>query len=84
MGSQEKGGDFTHRGGREQANTEYDRNAFSGGYGYQRAGHEFGLNYSNTDLGHTGTPALPMDIAYVRGGAVGHASRLGFRGWRFT
>jgi iron complex outermembrane receptor protein len=67
-GSQEKGGDYTVKDGTEQANTEYDRNAFSGGYGYQRAGHEFGLNYSNTDLGVTGTPALPMDIAYVKGG----------------
>jgi len=67
-GSQEKGGDYTVKDGTEQANTEYDRNAFSGGYGYQRAGHEFGLNYSNTDLGNTGTPALPMDIAYVKGG----------------
>ncbi len=67
-GSQEKGGDYTHRGGREQANTQYDRNAFSGGYGYQRDGHEFSLNYSNTDQGVTGTPALPMDINYVRGG----------------
>ena len=67
-GSQEKGGDYTVKDGTEQANTEYDRNAFSGGYGYQRAGHKFGLNYSNTDLGNTGTPALPMDIAYVKGG----------------
>ena len=67
-GSQEKGGDYTHRGGREQSNTQYDRNAFSGGYGYQRDGHEFSLNYSNTDQGVTGTPALPMDIDYVRGG----------------
>ncbi len=67
-GSQEKGGDYTVKDGTEQANTEYDRNAFSGGYGYQRAGHEFGLNYSNTDLGTTGTPALPMDINYVKGG----------------
>ena len=67
-GSQEKGGDYTVKDGTEQANTEYDRNAFSGGYGYQRAGHEFGLNYSNTDQGVTGTPALPMDINYVRGG----------------
>jgi len=67
-GSQEKGGDYTVKDGTEQANTEYDRNAFSGGYGYQRDGHEFGLNYSNTDQGVTGTPALPMDINYVKGG----------------
>ncbi|HHZ70949.1 MAG TPA: TonB-dependent receptor [Methylococcaceae bacterium] len=67
-GSQEKGGDYTVKGGTPQENTQYDRNAFSGGYGYQRAGHEFGLNYSNTDLGTTGAPALPMDIAYVKGG----------------
>lgn len=67
-GSSEKGGDYKVEDNAEQANTEYDRDAFSGGYGYQRDGHELNVTYSNTNTGHTGTPALPMDIQYVRGG----------------
>jgi len=51
-----------------EVSTKYDREAFTAGYGYQREGHEFGINYSNNNTGHTGTPALPMDIIYVKGG----------------
>lgn len=67
-GSQEKGRDYRFRNNQKVSPTRYDRNTFTGGYGYQRDGHEFGVNYSNTDTGHSGTPALPMDIVYVRGG----------------
>ncbi len=67
-GSQERGHDYRIRENQEQVPTQYDRNAFTTGYGYQRDGHEFGINYSNNDTGHTGTPSLPMDIIYVRGG----------------
>ncbi len=67
-GSQESGRDYRYRHNNKVSPSKYDRNAFTAGYGYQRAGHEFGVNYSNNDTGHTGTPALPMDIVYVRGG----------------
>ncbi|WP_305907321.1 TonB-dependent receptor [Methylomarinum sp. Ch1-1] len=83
-GSQEMGNDYRIKNNQEQAPTEYDRNAFTAGYGYQRDGHELGINYSNNDTGHTGTPSLPMDIIYVRGGLydanyswdMGNGSRL--------
>jgi iron complex outermembrane receptor protein len=67
-GSQERGRDYKFRNNQKLNRTQYDRNTFTAGYGYQRDGHEFGINYSNTDTGHSGTPALPMDILYVRGG----------------
>lgn len=67
-GSKEQGRDYKIRNNQKQENTRYDREAFTAGYGYQREGHEFGINYSNNNTGHTGTPALPMDIVYVRGG----------------
>lgn len=67
-GSKEQGRDYKIKNNQKQENTRYDREAFTAGYGYQREGHEFGINYSNNNTGHTGTPALPMDIVYVRGG----------------
>ncbi|MCK5831291.1 MAG: TonB-dependent receptor [Methylococcales bacterium] len=67
-GSKEQGRDYKIRNNQKQKNTRYDREAFTGGYAYQRDNHEFGINYSNNNTGHTGTPALPMDIVYVRGG----------------
>jgi len=67
-GSKEQGRDYKIKDNEKQTNTRYDREAFTAGYGYQREGHEFGVNYSNNNTGHTGTPALPMDIDYVKGG----------------
>jgi len=67
-GSKEQGRDYKTKNNQKQDDTQYDREAFTAGYGYQREGHEFGINYSNNNTGHTGTPALPMDIVYVRGG----------------
>lgn len=67
-GSDERGRDYKIKNKDRQRNTRYDREAFTVGYGYQRKGHKFGINYSNNNTGHTGTPALPMDIVYIRGG----------------
>lgn len=67
-GSKEQGRDYRIKNNQKQDSTQYDREAFTTGYGYQREGHDFGINYSNNNTGHTGTPALPMDINYVRGG----------------
>lgn len=66
-GVKEKGSNYKFRGDKKVIPTEYDRDVWSVGYGYQRDGHELGLNYSNNNTGNTGTPALPMDIIYVRG-----------------
>ncbi len=67
-GSKEQGRDYRIKNNQKQQPSQYDREAFTAGYGYQRENHQFGINYSNNNTGHTGTPALPMDIDYVRGG----------------
>ncbi len=83
-GSKEKGRDYRIKNNQKQVPTRYDRDAFTAGYGYQRDAHEFGINFSHNDTGHTGTPALPMDIIYVRGGLydVNYAIDLG-EGYKF-
>lgn len=67
-GSKEQGRDYRIKNNQKEVPTQYDREAFTAGYGYQGEDHEFAINYSNNNTGHTGTPALPMDIDYVRGG----------------
>ncbi|MEE9339726.1 MAG: TonB-dependent receptor [Methylococcaceae bacterium] len=66
-GSKEQGRDYKIRNNQKQGNSQYDREAFTTGYGFQQDGHEFGINYSNNNTGYTGTPGLPMDIIYVKG-----------------
>jgi len=68
-GIEEKGHDYKIDGDLRQRPTQYDRNSFQTGYAYQRGAHEAELNYNNIDTGVSGTPALPMDIMYVRGGS---------------
>jgi iron complex outermembrane receptor protein len=67
-GSREIGNSYSFENDKAVKATEYDRDAYTVGYGYQRDGHEFSAGYSNNDTGHTGTPTLPLDIDYVRGG----------------
>jgi len=45
--------------------SEYDRNSYELGYGYQIEDHEFGLEYVRNDTNESGTPALPMDIIFI-------------------
>jgi iron complex outermembrane receptor protein len=45
--------------------SEYDRNSYEVGYGYQKEDHEFGLEYVRNDTNESGTPALPMDIMFI-------------------
>ena len=45
--------------------SEYDRNSYELGYGYQINDHEFGLEYVRNDTNESGTPALPMDIVFI-------------------
>lgn len=67
-GSREQGRDYTVKNNDKQVPTQYKRDVITTGYAYQRDGHEFGINYSNNDTSNTGTPSLPMDIIYIRGG----------------
>ncbi len=68
--SGEKGDSYNFDGNDTNYNTQYDRDSYALGYGFRNGDHEFGFDYTNNDTGHTGTPALPMDIVYARGGIV--------------
>jgi len=43
-GSKEQGRDYRIKNNQKQNNTRYDREAFTGGYGFQQDGHGFGIN----------------------------------------
>jgi iron complex outermembrane receptor protein len=47
--------------------TQYERDRYDIGYGFQTGAHTLQLDYGNNDTGDTGTPSLPMDIRYIRG-----------------
>ncbi|ORU92538.1 MAG: TonB-dependent receptor [Cycloclasticus sp. symbiont of Bathymodiolus heckerae] len=66
--SQEKGNDYEFDGSKSVDPSQYDRDAYTVGYGTKFGAHELGFNYSNNDTGHTGSASLPMDIIWVRGG----------------
>ncbi|MBL4744230.1 MAG: TonB-dependent receptor [Cycloclasticus sp.] len=65
--SKEQGDNYEYDGG-EVDPSQYDRDAYTVGYGFRQGAHDVGFNYTNNDTGHTGTPSLPMDIMSVRGG----------------
>ena len=46
--------------------TEYERDNYRLGYGYRQGAHQVGLEYERNDTGQTGTPALPMDIIFIK------------------
>ena len=65
--SKEQGDNYEYDGG-EVDPSQYDRDAYTVGYGFRQGAHDLGFNYTNNDTGHTGTSSLPMDIISVRGG----------------
>ena len=68
--SKEEGNDYQYNDSdsKKVLPTEYDRQALTVGYEYQRNGHEFGFDFTDNNTINTGTPALAMDIRYVDGG----------------
>jgi iron complex outermembrane receptor protein len=65
-GSVEDGRDYRFDRTRRVNPSEYRRETYELGFGVRGAGQEFGLTYDKKDIGHTGTPALPMDIIWDR------------------
>ena len=67
--SREEGGNYDWNGG-ENIDTSHERNAGALGYGYRTddENHELDFSYNYNDTHTTGTPSLPMDIVYSRGG----------------
>ena len=68
--SQEQGDNYQFDGGQSVSPSQYDRDAYTVGYGTKFGAHELGFNYTNNDTGHTGSASLPMDIVWVRGGIL--------------
>ena len=68
-GSREEGDDYEWKGGLNK-DTSHERNAGTIGYGFRTddQNHEFDVGYNYNDTHTTGTPSLPMDIIYSRGG----------------
>ncbi len=62
----EQGQDADFPGG-EILPSEYERQRYAIGYGFRSGAHTVQLDYSYSDTGDTGTPALPMDIEYIEG-----------------
>ncbi len=66
-GSHEKGNSYEWSGG-HNIDTRHERNAATVGYGFRTENHNFDVGYNYNDTKLTGTPSLPMDIIYSRGG----------------
>ena len=65
-GSADRGDDSDFDGGSIRS-TEYKRDTASISYGFQNTTFAADLSVNHLDIGETGTPALPMDIIFVRG-----------------
>ena len=46
------------------AGTEFQRDAYGGGYGFTTGGHAFDVSYHRIETDAAGTPSLPMDIEF--------------------
>lgn len=70
-GSREAGESFAWSGGVNR-DTSYERNVGTVGYGFQTddEDHQFDIGYNYNDTHLSGTPSLPMDIVYSRGGVT--------------
>lgn len=65
-GSADRGDDLDFKGGTIRPSKQ-DRDSAGIHYGFQNNGQTFGADIEHLDIGENGTPALPMDIVFVRG-----------------
>jgi len=65
----DKGQDMQAGNGLDIVPTQYQRRNLGAAYGHRFGAGEFNLGYSNERVDNSGSPALPMDIIYVRGNA---------------
>jgi len=66
-GDFDKGLDMQAGNGLDIVPTQYQRRNLGANYGHRFSTGEFNLGYSNERVDHSGSPALPMDIIYVKG-----------------
>jgi len=62
--------------------TEYRRDRYDLGYGLRFGRHELSFDYGRNETGDAGTPALPMDIAYIDSDLFGFGYRYGGERWQ--
>jgi iron complex outermembrane receptor protein len=65
-GSADRGDDLDFKDGTIRPSKQ-DRDSAGIHYGFQNNGQTFGADIEHLDIGENGTPALPMDIVFVRG-----------------
>lgn len=63
LASDERGDNVESSDG-EIGATEYDRETYAIGYGFRQGDSEISVEFSHTDTGSSGTPSLPLDIAF--------------------
>ncbi|GAB4192674.1 MAG: TonB-dependent copper receptor [Wenzhouxiangellaceae bacterium] len=81
VGSAEDGDDIDFGDGTIAASS-HERQHFGLGYGFRSGDHEFSFDYRHTDTDNTGTPALPMDIAFFDTDMVKGAYRGDWQGFQ--
>ncbi len=72
-GNDDKGQDMKAGNGKDIVPTPYKRHNLGVEYGHRLSGGEASLGYHNERVDDSGTPALPMDIIYVKGNAYNAA-----------
>ncbi|MDQ6969118.1 MAG: TonB-dependent receptor [Mariprofundus sp.] len=69
-GNFDKGQDMKAGNGLKIVPTQYKRRNLGADYGHRFDGGDFNLGYSNERVDNAGSPALPMDIIYVKSNAI--------------
>jgi iron complex outermembrane recepter protein len=64
LGSRDDGSDLEFGDG-EINGSGHERDNYGIGYGFHTGSHELALNFRHQDTGRSGTPALPLDIAFL-------------------
>lgn len=64
LGSRDDGDDLDFGDG-EINGSGHERDNYGIGYGFHQGQHELALNFRHQDTGRSGTPALPLDIAFL-------------------
>ncbi len=65
MGAHDEANDTEFDGGTIEG-TDYEKTFFGLGYGYQTGNNEFMIDIKRTDTDNSGTPVLPLDIAFFK------------------
>ncbi len=67
QGNMDKGHNMKAGNGLNIVPTQYQRSTFGLDYGHQLSDAVLNLGYGHEEVGNSGSPALPMDIIYVKG-----------------